>query len=81
MSLPVHSVISLGIGVALRIVLDHVFSANERISGTLVGVWDGALAHIAWRTDTLLEPIVLIETIGVRPAIYALKLFLMSTAC
>ena len=66
MSLPVHSALSLGIGVALRIALNYIFSANERISGTLVGVWDGALAHIAWRTDTLLEPTVLLETIGVR---------------
>ncbi|KAL5524038.1 hypothetical protein ACEPAG_8211 [Sanghuangporus baumii] len=56
-------VFSVGIGVVLRGIINSVGARNDKLAGALSGIWDGIVAYAAWRTDRLLEPIVLIEII------------------
>lgn len=53
----------VGTGIIARLFVVALFSGDEKISGALLGILNGFLAHYAYRTDQLLEPLVLVEVI------------------
>lgn len=53
----------IGTGIIVRVLVIAFFLNDDKVAGTLLGILDGFTAHYAWRTDQLLEPLVLIDVI------------------
>ncbi|KAH7920148.1 hypothetical protein BV22DRAFT_981736, partial [Leucogyrophana mollusca] len=39
------SIFAIGVGLALRLVVDVVSNHDNRVGGTLVGLWEGVVLH------------------------------------
>ncbi|KAH7913251.1 hypothetical protein BJ138DRAFT_1146480 [Hygrophoropsis aurantiaca] len=51
------SVFAIGVGLALRLVVDVVSNHNDRVGGTLIGLWEGVvLQHFATRMPRSYDP-------------------------
>ncbi|KAH8119168.1 hypothetical protein DFH11DRAFT_1722723 [Phellopilus nigrolimitatus] len=59
----IETLLSLGIGVAFRFVVNTVCVQNDKAVGAIFGLWDGIFVHRAWRSDRLLEPATLLGLI------------------